>query len=203
MIEIALLLITAVSGGYAVLLVSRKVPLLLQVPQQLIEESFVTRPSRLKHALEAVVAFVREKRYYDAFSSVALAFLGWARLRLLRFERTVFHLASISEAWSHAKSGGQQRYWDELKKDRMGAEKVLPEIKEERTVTTVVAAVMPPEQTVPPEQKHAAKHSMDGVSLLRETARAKSKPRSSGNSIPLRKGTRGGAPAAAADTSQR
>jgi len=189
-LEFVLLGVTLASGGYAALLVWRKVPLLLQVPQQLIEQSFVTRPSRLKHTLEAAVAFIREERYYDVFYTVALALLGWARLRLLRLERAVFHFSSMLDARRHATGGDQQRYWDELKKDRREAENIVPNVSHEQAAVTVIAATMPQEQIVIPEAESTARHGMDSVSA-RRAPRAKPKPRLAGRSIPPRKGISG------------
>src|SRR3989344_9172556 len=103
------------SATAASMLVWRKIPLLLQVPHQLIEESFVTRPSRLKRWEEGVARFFREQRYYDFWYSGALGFLGMVRVRLLRMERSVFQLATILEVKSRDFSEERQRYWESLK----------------------------------------------------------------------------------------
>jgi|SRR3989344_3108799 len=187
MIELALLLITFVSGGYAALLLWRKVPLLLQVPQQLIEESFVTRPSRMKHALEGAAAFIREEHYYDVLYAAALALLGWARLRLLRLERIVFHLASMLEARSHARSANSQQYWNELKRESSDARtdaRVASATAE--TSVAVVTSVAPPIVAPDGQTKRVPMQAMDSV-VSRDGLRTRPKQRIAGNRIPVRK----------------
>ncbi|RJQ36719.1 hypothetical protein C4552_02395 [Candidatus Parcubacteria bacterium] len=114
-LDLTLLAVFLASFGGAGVLVWRKIPLLLQVPQQLIEESFVTRPSRLKRLVEAVARFFREQRYYDLWYTTALWALNLIRVRLLRMERSVYHLASILEAKSRDFAEERQRYWENLK----------------------------------------------------------------------------------------
>lgn len=185
------------SGGYAALLVWRKVPLLLQAPRQLIEESFVTRPSRLKHALEGVVAFIREERYRDAFYAVTLALLGWLRLRLLRSERLVFHLASMLDARRHAVSGGERRYWDELKRapSDAAASADAPTAREVgetpiAVVATTTAPVAADSVSAPAEQpKPAMVPAMDSV-VPRDGARTRPRSHAADHRVPARKRTK-------------
>lgn len=115
MIELALLVILFSAAGTVAMLVWRKVPTLLQVPPQLIEESFVTRPSWIKRYGGPVVHFVRRRGWREAGYAVAVKILTRIRLWLLRMERFVFRalesLETRSRSWSDVPTG----YWDTLK----------------------------------------------------------------------------------------
>ena len=99
----------------AVLTIWRKIPLLLQVPPQLIAESFVTRPSVLKRALEPTVEFFRSRSYRGVSYWLLIHLLHRIRLWLLRLERITFKLLESLQARSRQVSATEERYWSELK----------------------------------------------------------------------------------------
>ncbi len=115
MIELILVGILLLSGGYATRLVWRKVPLLLQIPPQLIEESFVTRPSYLKTYLGLVVEFFRSGRHRELYYAGLVRLLHGVRLWLLRCERMVFRMLEALQARGRELSATEERYWGELK----------------------------------------------------------------------------------------
>lgn len=114
-IDLAFLAVFLSTGGYAVLMVWRKIPLLLQVPQQLIEESFITRPPRLKRYLEPAVKFYRGGRYRELYFAGLVRVLRWVRLTLLRLERAVFWMLESIHERSQRLTETEERYWTELK----------------------------------------------------------------------------------------
>lgn len=114
-IDVALLAVFLGTGGYAVLMVWRKVPLLLQVPQQLIEESFVTRPSTLKRYTEPVIAFFRDDHHKELYYATLVYVLHWVRLTLLRLERVVFRMLESLHQRSERVGATEEHYWSELK----------------------------------------------------------------------------------------
>ena len=79
-------------GTGMVFMVWRKIPLLLQLPEQLIEESFLTRPSRLKSSIAPIANFFGSARYRSVYRGVLVWVLYRVRLWLLRFERIVFRM---------------------------------------------------------------------------------------------------------------
>lgn len=115
MIEIIFFAIFAAAASYAFLAVWRKIPLLLQVPPRLIEESFLTRPPRLKRYSDPVLIFFRERRHTELYYAVLARFLHWLRLTLLRFERVVHRAIQGLEARDRKLSAAEERYWSQLK----------------------------------------------------------------------------------------
>lgn len=115
MIDIIFLAVFIGTAGYAVLMVWRKIPLLLQVPQQLIEESFVTRPSHLKKYAGPALEFFRSGRYRELYYAVLVRVLHWVRLWLLRLERIVFRMLEGLQQRGANLSAAEERYWSELK----------------------------------------------------------------------------------------
>lgn len=93
----------------------RKIPILLQVPEQLIEESFATRPSRIKHVLDPLTNFFRERGYRTFLHTAAMRSLTRVRLWLLRLERFVFRMIESLEARSRRWSELEGHYWSTLK----------------------------------------------------------------------------------------
>lgn len=127
MLELALLGIFVASAGYTALMVWRKVPLLLQVPDQLINESFVTRPSRLKNYLDPAVAFFRDAEYRDLYYYLLIETLAALRLRLLRWERKTFQLLEKiqkrNREWTERSEGylSELNQWKEALRENGGA----------------------------------------------------------------------------------
>lgn len=115
MLEIALAIVFLGAGGSAALAVLGKIPFLLQVPPQLIEESFVTRPPRLRSYLEPVAAFLRERRYIELYYALLVRVLHRLRLTLLRLERVVYRALEALQGRERNLSAAEERYWSELK----------------------------------------------------------------------------------------
>ncbi|MDP3727174.1 MAG: hypothetical protein Q8R35_00885, partial [bacterium] len=115
MAEIVLFAVFLGAGSYTFLMVWRKIPLLLQVPQQLIEESFVTRPSTLKRYTEPVIVFFRDGRHKELYYATLVRVLHWVRLTLLRLERVVFHMLESLHQRSERLTATEEHYWSELK----------------------------------------------------------------------------------------
>lgn len=115
MIELVLLAIFFGSAGTAAAMAWRKIPTLLQVPHQLIEESFVTRPSLIRRYANPVAHFIRRRGWREVGYAVAVKALTRVRLWLLRMERLVFRALESLEARSHNWSDTTAGYWDTLK----------------------------------------------------------------------------------------
>lgn len=115
MIDLILLVIFLGTASYAILTVWRKIPLLTQVSQRLIDESFVTRPSHLKQYLEPLLYFFRQKRYRDFYYLALVKALHWARLRLLRLERRIFVALEALQARNSRLADNEKQYWNGLK----------------------------------------------------------------------------------------
>lgn len=115
MIELVLLAIFLGSAGTAAAMAWRKVPILLQVPARLIEESFVTRPSWIRRYTGPVARFVRQKGWREVGYAVAVKTLTRMRLWLLRMERFVFRALESLEARSHNWPDVPAGYWSALK----------------------------------------------------------------------------------------
>lgn len=96
-------------------MVWRKLPLLPQVPAQLIQESFVTRPSRAKHYLDPIISFFADGQYRDAYYFLLIWLLGGLRLRLLRMERLVFKALDAVQSRNIKWREGDKGYLSELK----------------------------------------------------------------------------------------
>ncbi len=123
MFDLVLVIVFLGSAGYAFSVVWKKIPLLIQIPQQLIQESFVTRPSRLKQIVEPVWGFFKHGRYGDLYYFSLAWFLGKMRLRLLKTERTVFRMLEAAQArgqkWSERREQSYLvglRQWKDEKK---------------------------------------------------------------------------------------
>lgn len=115
MIEILLGVLCVGSISMAVLLVRRKLPLLLQVPSNLIEESFLTRPSRIKTYTAPVIDYFRSRRYRQLYRSVLVWGLHRLRLSLLRFERVIFRTLEALRSEEEYLTSTEEQYWSELK----------------------------------------------------------------------------------------
>ena len=90
MTDIILLSISITSFGGIIYLVSRKIPFLMAVQENIINESFVTKPSKIKVALEQVKGYFLEKKY----EIPVLAFMEWflrrIRVSFLKLEHLSF-----------------------------------------------------------------------------------------------------------------
>lgn len=120
-IDLSLLSAFLVASLYVGVAVLRRIPLLLQVPHQLIEESFVTRPSRIKIYLEPITQFFREHRYRDLYYAGLVWLLHRLRLWLLRLERVTFRLLESLQARERELTATEERFWGELKQWKVEA----------------------------------------------------------------------------------
>lgn len=115
MIDLAILAIFLGACAGTFLMVWRKIPLLVQVPERLIEESFITRPPRLKLFLGPIVEFFRSERYREVYRTILVWALHRLRLWLLRFERLVSRMLEALRNEERLLSETEERYWSELK----------------------------------------------------------------------------------------
>ena len=113
--DLALAVLVLAAASYAVLMIWRKIPLLLQVPQQLIEESFVTRPSHIRTYTQPVIEFFLKRRYRELYYAGLIRMLHRVRLWLLRLERIVYRTLSALQERDQEISRAEERYWSELK----------------------------------------------------------------------------------------
>ncbi len=117
MADIALVSTSFLSLAGIVYMVSRKVPFLLAIPENIIDESFVTKPSKLKVLVERVREYVAGRKYEEPF----LLFVGWwlwkIRIVLLRLEHKSFALLKrIQERRQVLKiPKGKREYLESLK----------------------------------------------------------------------------------------
>lgn len=115
MVEIILLAIFLGAGGYAVSLVWKKIPLLLQVPPQLMAESFVTRPPLFSRSANAAAEFFREGRHRELYYTALVRILHRLRITLLRLERVVYRMLESLHRRRERLAADEERYWSELK----------------------------------------------------------------------------------------
>lgn len=128
--DIIVLAVFIGASSYVASILWRKIPLLIQVPQRLIHESFITRPSRVKQYLDPLVAFFRNGKYREVYYSLLAGVLGGVRLWLLRMERSVFRMLEAVQTESRRWSKNDQSYWGELKQwkqDKRENGEALPE----------------------------------------------------------------------------
>lgn len=116
MSDLILLAIFLSSAGVGILIVSRKVAFLLQLPEELINQSFVTRPSRVKTWTQPLIEFFREEEYKDFYYGLLLRLVRRSRIILLRLERVSFHLVQSLQNRTKELSQTEERYWQELKR---------------------------------------------------------------------------------------
>jgi len=112
LVILAMFLSAAGALAYAVL---EKLPFLLQVPSKLIEESFVTRPSRVKKVIDPALVFIHRRGWRDLYAAAAVRLLHALRLWLLRLERVTYRMLEAFEARERGLWRTEERYWSELK----------------------------------------------------------------------------------------
>lgn len=148
MIDAGLVVVLVVACGYVCAAVWRKLPLLLQVPEQLIEESFVTRPSRLNRWAGPAVEFFAQRRWFDLYYAILVGALSRLRVWLLRLERMVFRTLERIESQGRRWGIGEERYWSELKQWKQESK--------ENGGATIPMAVFHPEAPPRPKRRPAA-----------------------------------------------
>lgn len=118
MTDIILLATFLLAGVYSAAAIRRKLPLLLQVPQQLIEESFITRPSRLRRQIAAAEWFFRSRSWKKTSRRLAVNVLTQFRLWLLRTERRTFQLLETLQNAERDRGMTNGQFLGELKQWR-------------------------------------------------------------------------------------
>ncbi|KKU50901.1 MAG: hypothetical protein UX72_C0030G0005 [Parcubacteria group bacterium GW2011_GWA2_47_10] len=117
MADIVLVSVSFLSLGGVVYMISRKIPFLLAIPESIIDESFVTKPSKLKVFLERIRTYVLGRDYEEPILAFAEWLLRKIRIALLRFEHRSFAvLKFIQERRRHLKIPKDQRdYMESMK----------------------------------------------------------------------------------------
>ncbi|OGZ99435.1 MAG: hypothetical protein A3G49_01835 [Candidatus Sungbacteria bacterium RIFCSPLOWO2_12_FULL_41_11] len=90
MTDIILLTTSIASFGGIIYLVSRKIPFLMAIPENIINESFVTKPSKIKVAIERIRGYFIEKKYEIPILAFVEWFLRRIRVSFLKFEHLSF-----------------------------------------------------------------------------------------------------------------
>jgi len=130
MVELISLAIFLISLAGIFFLISKKVPLMLVVPEQLINESFVTKPSRLKDAERFFRVLAKRERYEVALMLFLEKTLRRTHILLLKGDALVSGWLMRIQNRSRAAPPREARYWQELrtwkKEDKKDA--VLPEV---------------------------------------------------------------------------
>ena len=118
-------------------MISRKVPLMLAVPEQLINESFVTRPSRLKDAERFIRALAKWERYEVALMLFLEKTLRRTHILLLKGDALVSGWLMRIQNRSRTASPREAHYWQELRTWKEDKKDVaLPEVSRPADVST-------------------------------------------------------------------
>ena len=110
-------------------MISKKVPLLLAAPEQLINESFVTRPSRLKDAELFIRALAEWERYEVALMLFLEKTLRRTHVLLLKGDALVSRWLARIQSRSRIAPPREAHYWQELRTWKEDKKDVaLPEV---------------------------------------------------------------------------
>lgn len=114
LIFVSLFFVLASFGGMLYLVV-RKIPLLRLVPEQLINESFLNRPSRLKTWGRMLVAWYHERKHIHWFLHTLESALRRVRIAFLKLENTSLRLMKkVQEKKEEHASRANEHYIFEL-----------------------------------------------------------------------------------------
>lgn len=111
------------------LVITRKIPMVLATPRQVIDDYFDQGSARLHVRVLRIKAWIKEGEYWDPIFYVSLRALRWVRIGLLRLERVLFNLIQFLNTRYEAHKNGatheqetiaeetspSPEYWDELK----------------------------------------------------------------------------------------
>ncbi|MFY9461676.1 MAG: hypothetical protein WAP51_00540 [Candidatus Sungiibacteriota bacterium] len=137
MVELISLAIFLISLAGIFFLISKKVPLLLAVPEQFINESFVTRPSRLKNAELFIRSLVARERYEVALMLFLEKTLRRTHVRLLKGDALVSKWLARIQNRSRTAPPREAHYWQELRTWKEDKKDVaLPEVSKPADVST-------------------------------------------------------------------
>src|SRR3989344_8297338 len=114
MVELISLAIFLISLAGIFFLISKKVPLMLVVPEQLINESFVTKPSRLKDAERFFRVLAKRERYEVALMLFLEKTLRRTHILLLKGDALVSGWLMRIQNRSRAAPPREARYWQGL-----------------------------------------------------------------------------------------
>ena len=92
MTDIILSAVSVASFGGIVYVVAKRVPFLLSIPENIIDESFVVRPPRFKVFADSINKYFSEKRYEIPFLEFFFFIVRKLRILFLKFERIFFNL---------------------------------------------------------------------------------------------------------------
>ena len=109
----------------------RRLPLLIQVPDQLIEQSFVTRPSRLRGYAMPMIEFFSQGKWRETLLEVAASALAWIRKTLVRMERATS--SAIATVESRSSELDTEKYWSQLKEWKDVVKEKGADVPEEKT----------------------------------------------------------------------
>lgn len=124
-----LLILFVVGVVGASLVITRKIPMVLATPRQVIDDYFDQGSARLHVRVLRIKAWIKEGEYWDPIFYISLRALRWVRIGLLRLERVLFNLIQFLNARYEAHKNGTthehepvaeethpgSEYWDELK----------------------------------------------------------------------------------------
>jgi len=114
MIVISLIFVLA-SLGSVVYLIVRKIPLLLLVPENLINESFLNRPSRLRVLARLFVQWYHERKHIHWFLHALESVLRRVRIVFLKLENISLRLVKrVQEKKEEHLSRKNEGYVSEL-----------------------------------------------------------------------------------------
>lgn len=92
MTDVILSAVSIASFGAIVYLIGNKIPFLLSIPKNIIEESFVVRPPRFKVFSDGVKKYFSEKRYEIPILGLTFFVVRRFRISFLKLERVFFNL---------------------------------------------------------------------------------------------------------------
>lgn len=104
-----------VSLGGILYLVIRKIPLLLLVPENLIDESFLNRPSRIKTLARSLIQWYHERKHIHWFLHTSESVLRRVRIVFLKLENILLQLVKrVQEKKEEHLSRKNENYVSEL-----------------------------------------------------------------------------------------
>lgn len=161
-------------------MISQKVPFLLSVPEQLIHESFVTRPSKIKRAEAYLRSLLHWERYEPGFIRFLEKMLRRIRVLILKSDSFVSGLLAGLQKKEEAEATRSPQYWAELRVVKANAPDSVSEVSSAQPLVSV-PAITPASPLIRPE---AAPSKLDGIRKVLLATALKSVP--PGNEAPSR-----------------
>jgi hypothetical protein len=136
--DLALAVVFLGATAYLGFLIWRKLPLLTEIPDPMIEQSFITRPSRIGVWVSPVIEFFAQGRWKRVLYHAAITSLEWVQRSLLRMEQaTSSAIVNVESRTRDFAAGG--KYWHELKQWKTGVEETGPSLPEAVTASETLA----------------------------------------------------------------